>query len=61
MPSQTSDAWVQARLDSHDVFEVRYVPHKNWQQKLGVAAEGAMERSVQPRLWEARPSRVPAQ
>lgn len=48
---ETSDAYVQARIDSHDAFEVRYVPHKNWQQKLGIAAEGAVERGVS-RVWE---------
>jgi serine protease SohB len=49
---ETSDAYVQARLDSHDAFEVSYVPHKNWQQKIGLAAEGAVERGV-TRFWEA--------
>ncbi|MEE4278576.1 MAG: protease SohB [Halieaceae bacterium] len=48
---ETSDAWLLARLDSHDVFEVSYLPHKNWQQKLGLAAESAIER-VLLRAWE---------
>lgn len=47
----TSDAYIQARLDSHDAFEVRYVPQKNWQQKLGMAAEATAER-VLSRAWE---------
>jgi len=53
---ETSDAWLQSRLDSHDIFEVNYVPHKNWQQKLGIAAEGAVER-VLTRLWEVAATR----
>jgi hypothetical protein len=42
---QTSDGYIQERLDSHGVFEMRYMQRKNWQQKLGLAAEGALERS----------------
>ena len=48
---QTSDAFVQARLPDWDVFEVRYVHRKNWQEKLGLAAEGALERMF-ARLWQ---------
>lgn len=47
----TSDAYIQERLDSHDAFEVSYVPQKNWQQKLGMAAEASAER-VFSRAWE---------
>lgn len=53
---ETSDAYIQAKLDTHDAFELRFVPHKNWQQKLGLAAEGAVERSLH-RVWEALSSR----
>lgn len=42
---QTSDALVQSRLLDWDVFEVRFVHKRNWQEKLGFAAEGALERS----------------
>lgn len=42
----TSDSFLQQRLKEWDVFEVRFVHKKNWQEKLGVAAESAMERSV---------------
>ena len=49
---QTSDDLIQDHLQSHDVFALKYVPKKNWQQKLGVAAEGAMERSFL-KIWQA--------
>jgi serine protease SohB len=48
---QTSDAFVQARLPEWDVFEVRFVQKKNWQEKLGLAAEGALERTFL-RIWQ---------
>lgn len=48
---QTSDAFVQSRLPEWDVFEVRFVQKKNWQEKLGLAAEGALERTFL-RIWQ---------
>jgi serine protease SohB len=48
---QTSDAFVQARLSEWDVFEVKFVQKKNWQEKLGLAAEGALERAFL-RIWQ---------
>ena len=48
---QTSDAFIQARLADWDVYEVQFVHKKNWQEKLGMAAEGAMERSFL-KLWQ---------
>lgn len=48
---QTSDAFVQARLPDWDVFEVRFVHKKNWQEKLGLAAEGALERAFL-KIWQ---------
>lgn len=48
---QTSDAFIQARLADWDVFEVRFVHKKNWQEKLGLAAEGALERSLL-KIWQ---------
>ncbi len=48
---QTSDAFVQGRLADWDVYEVRYVHKKNWQEKLGMAAEGALERAFL-KIWE---------
>jgi serine protease SohB len=48
---QTSDALIQSRLADWDVFEVRFVHKKNWQEKLGLAAEGALERSLL-KIWQ---------
>jgi len=48
---QTSDAFVQGRLSDWDVFEVKFVHKKNWQEKLGLAAEGALEK-VFLRIWQ---------
>ena len=48
---QTSDAYVQARLDDWDVYEVKFVHKKNWQEKLGMAAEGALEKSFL-KIWQ---------
>lgn len=48
---QTSDAFVQSRLANWDVFEVRFVHKKNWQEKLGLAAEGALERAFL-KIWQ---------
>ncbi len=53
---QTSDDYVQEHLESHDVFELRFVPKQNWQQKLGIAAEAALERSFL-KLWQAATER----
>lgn len=49
---QTSDEYIQEKLETHGVFELTYVPRKNWQQKLGIAAENALERSFL-KLWQA--------
>jgi serine protease SohB len=48
---QTSDALVQGYLADWDVFEVKFVHKKNWQEKLGLAAEGAMERAFL-KIWQ---------
>lgn len=53
---QTSDAYIQEHLADWDVFEVRFVHKKNWQEKLGVAAEGAMERAAL-KLWQRAQNR----
>lgn len=42
----TSDAVIQSRLADWDIYGVRFVHKKNWQEKLGVAAEGALERAL---------------
>ncbi|NND66646.1 MAG: protease SohB, partial [Halioglobus sp.] len=48
---QTSDAFLQERMNDWDVFEVKYVQRKNWQEKLGLAAEGAIERALL-KVWQ---------
>lgn len=48
---QTSDAFIQDRLKDWDVYDVRFVHKKNWQEKLGLAAEGAIERSFM-KVWQ---------
>ncbi|MEM0952639.1 MAG: protease SohB [Pseudomonadota bacterium] len=53
---QTSDSFIQQCLAERDVFEVSYVARKNWQEKLGVAAESAIER-VALKLWDSNLSR----
>lgn len=52
----TSDTVIQKRLEGSDVFEVRFVRKRSWQEKLGVAAEAALQRSVL-RLWQHGVSR----
>lgn len=52
----TSDALIQSRLGDNDVFEVRFVRKRNWQERLGMAAEAAIQRSVL-RLWQYGSSR----
>lgn len=53
---QTSDDLIQEHLETHGVYSLRYVPKKNWQQKLGIAAESAMERSFL-KLWQSATQR----
>jgi serine protease SohB len=55
---QTSDAFLQEHLKDWDVFDVRFVHKKNWQEKFGFAAEGAIERSVL-KLWQQVQGRTP--
>jgi serine protease SohB len=47
----TSDGFVQARIKDWDVFEVKFVLKKNWQEKLGMAAESALE-STFLKIWQ---------
>ena len=48
---QTSDDYVQEKLKDVDVFEIKFVHKKNWQEKLGLAAEGALEKAFL-RIWQ---------
>lgn len=54
---QTSDSFVQEHLKDWDVYEVKFVHKKHWQEKLGLAAEGAIERSLL-KLWQRGQSRT---
>ena len=40
----TSDAYIQSKIESWDIVEVRFVPRKSWQEKIGMSVAGAMER-----------------
>lgn len=53
---KTSDEFIQEKLDSHGVFELQFRQRRNWQQKLGMAAEGTLERSFL-KLWQAASQR----
>jgi serine protease SohB len=48
---KTSDAFILEHLDNWEVYEVRFIQRKSWQEKLGVAAENALERGLL-RLWQ---------
>ena len=48
----TSDAYVQSCLAERDVFDVKHIYKKHWQERLGLAAENALERSFL-KLWHA--------
>lgn len=48
---QTSDAYVQDKLKDNDVFEVKFVHKKNWQEKMGMAAESALEKTFL-KIWQ---------
>ena len=42
----TSDAFLMERRVSHELIEVRYRNKKGWQERLGMAAETAVERGM---------------
>jgi serine protease SohB len=48
---QTSDAYIQDKLKEADVYEIKFVHKKNWQEKIGLAAEGAMEKAFL-KIWQ---------
>ncbi len=55
---KTSDAIVQEHLKEWDVFDVRFVLKKNWQEKMGLAAEGALENAFL-KIWQRGQGRPP--
>lgn len=48
---KTSDSYIQEHLADWDVLELRFVHKKNWQEKLGMATEGALERAIL-KVWQ---------
>ena len=48
---QTSDSYIQQQLKETDVYEVSWMHKKNWQEKLGMAAQSAIEHVVL-KLWQ---------
>ena len=56
----TSDSYITSLAKDCDVYEVKYELKKHWQERLGMAAESAFERSVDKLLgravqdWESR-------
>ncbi len=54
----TSDAYIQERLEQWDVFELKFVHKKNWQERLGLAVEGALERGFL-KIWQRNQERNP--
>ncbi|MCL4106533.1 UNVERIFIED_CONTAM: hypothetical protein GTU68_009667, partial [Idotea baltica] len=54
---QTSDAFVQERLEDQDVYEVKFAQKKTWQEKMGMAAEGALEKTLL-KVWHKMQDRT---
>lgn len=54
---QTSDEWLMARRNDHDLFQVNYRQKRSWQEKLGMAAEGSADRLLL--RWWQRATRRP--
>jgi serine protease SohB len=55
---KTSDSFIQERLETWDVFDVRFVYKKNWQERLGLAIESALERTFM-KIWQRGQERKP--
>lgn len=47
----TSDQYLMDRREQADIFEIKHVARKNWQEKLGLAAESAISGAVE-RAWQ---------
>lgn len=48
---KTSDSFVQEHLADWDIYEVKFIHKKNWQEKLGMATESALERTFL-KIWQ---------
>jgi serine protease SohB len=47
----TSDQYLMDQRDYADIYQVKYVARKSWQEKLGIAAEGAIGTALE-RAWQ---------
>jgi len=50
----TSDSFLVEHLEGYDLIEVRYRTKRSWQEKLGLAAEMAVERGFRRLLKSER-------
>ena len=48
---KTSDELIQERLESWDIFSVKFVVNHSWQEKIGMAGETAITR-IFSRIWQ---------
>jgi len=48
----TSDEYITGQAAEASIYEVKFVQKKNWQEKLGLAAQAAIENSL-GKLWSA--------
>ncbi len=48
---QTSDDYLQSRTEDWDIYEIRYVVKKNWQEKVAFATSSVFE-NVFLKLWQ---------
>lgn len=48
---KTSDSYLQEHLADWDIYEVKFIHKKNWQEKLGMATESALERTFL-KIWQ---------
>lgn len=53
---KTSDSYIMEAVQQADVFQLDFVHKKSWQEKLGMAAEGTIERSFL-KLWQQATSK----
>ena len=49
----TSDEYLMRAAESASVFQVKYVEKKNWQEKLGMAGQAALEKTLDSALARA--------
>lgn len=57
---QTSDEWLMARRQDHDLFQLQFRQKKSWQEKMGLAAEGSVDR-LALRWWQRATQRLSGQ